>query len=77
MTTLTTYTIQREGRTDISILRIPAACDANPSRIRIDLGDLLTALILADQDLYQQIQTSRKQFQQGQTLTHKEVFGRE
>jgi hypothetical protein len=76
MTTLTTYTVQREGRTDISI-RIPAACDANPSRIRVDLGDLLTALILADQDLYQQIQTSRKQFQQGQTLTHKEVFGSE
>jgi|GEM_PF-5193339 hypothetical protein len=76
MTTLITDTIQREGRTDISI-RIPVACDANSSRIRIDLGDLLTALVLADQDLYQQIQTSRKQFQQGQTLTHQEVFGSE
>jgi hypothetical protein len=76
MTNSTTYTVQREGRTDISI-RIPVACDANSNRIRVDLSDLLTALILADQDLYQQIQTSRKQFQQGQTLTHQEVFGSE
>jgi hypothetical protein len=59
--------------TELSIETRPR-CDAS-SDLSIDLGEILTTLIIADKEFYRGILIARQEFRQGKTLTHEEVFG--
>jgi len=70
--TATTITLPFGG-TGISIKKL-SVCDAS-SDFSIDLGEILTALIVADDAFYQKILIAREQARQGNFLSHEEVFG--